>query len=289
LKRELRATATPESLAEWIEAGYLRNVDGQDTRVVRLTLARVLSHLETIKDGRARDLARCAVLRSGQWALDMRSEIPSARELIDVVCSVAADMADAASVYARRVRQADARYSIGVRSRRTRVLLQSVPGLADRLGLISPAKLVVTSPPYPGVYVNYHRWKVRGRKETPAPFWLANRLDGNGLAYYTMAARADPSLTTYFARLEEAFTDVRFLCDDFTVVVQIVGFHNPSKDLPRYLAAMEAAGFTEMQFPDVATADDGRLWRQVPNRRWWAVNAAEMHTAVEVVLFHRAA
>ena len=67
----------------------------------------------------------------------------------------------------------------------------------------------------------------------------------------------------------------------------MVGFHNPQHDLPRYLDAMYGAGFEEVRYDDAATEDDGRLWRSVPNRRWWAANAADMHTASEVVLFHR--
>ena len=41
-------------------------------------------------------------------------------------------------------------------------------------------QLVVTSPPYPGVHVLYHRWQVDGRKEAPLPFMIANKLDGAG-------------------------------------------------------------------------------------------------------------
>ena len=57
-------------------------------------------------------------------------------------------------------------------------------GLADKLREIDAPKpkLVLTSPPYPGVYVNYHRWKLRGRREIPAPYWIAGREDGNGMS-----------------------------------------------------------------------------------------------------------
>jgi hypothetical protein len=59
--------------------------------------------------------------------------------------------------------------------------------------------LVLTSPPYPGVHVLYHRWQVDGRKETPQPFMIANRPDGAGNSYYTMGDRKYPELRTYFA------------------------------------------------------------------------------------------
>ena len=65
-----------------------------------------------------------------------------------------------------------------------------------------PAKLVLTSPPYPGVHVVYHRWQILGRKETPAPFWLANQRDGAGESHYLLGPRAEPELVTYYARLK---------------------------------------------------------------------------------------
>ena len=55
-------------------------------------------------------------------------------------------------------------------------------------------RLVLTSPPYPGVHVLYHRWQVDGRKEAPLPFMIANKLDGAGLSYYTMGDRKYPGL-----------------------------------------------------------------------------------------------
>jgi len=279
--------SSDESLDEWIDAGYLRNADDDEIVPVRQLLGSCLESLSELDEPGAADLARCAVLRSGQWALDMRSEIPAASALLDSLIGVTVDMVAAGRTYAASVRKTDARYPLDGVRRRTQVVEQGLPGLAARLaGKIPAPALVLTSPPYPGVYVNYHRWKVRGRRETPAPYWLANRQDGNGLAYYTMAARSDRTLATYFTKLESAFADVAKLCDRTTAVVQMVGFHDPATDLPRYLAAMHGAGFEEVRIPTLATNPDGRLWRSVPNRRWWATNAPEYRTAAEVVLVH---
>jgi hypothetical protein len=196
-------------------------------------------------------------------------------------------MIDAAGDYRREVRRADASYKAKGRTR-TQVVQQALPGLADRLeGRIRPPKLIITSPPYPGVYVNYHRWKVLSRRETPAPYWLANRRDGNGQSFYTMSARSDPSLNKYFSHLGNAFRDVARIADDRTLVVQMVGFHNPEIDLPRYLLTMKHAGFSELMIPEIAN-DSGRLWREVPNRRWWVQDGSKgVHTAKEVVLVHK--
>ena len=59
-------------------------------------------------------------------------------------------------------------------------------------------KLILTSPPYPGVHVLYHRWQVKGRKDTSAPFWIANIEDGQGETYYTFGYRYQNELRKYF-------------------------------------------------------------------------------------------
>lgn len=279
-----RSVAAP---VEWAEDGYHFNIDDGDLWRVRKFFSLALGSLSGVPAGRARDLARCAILRCGQWALDMRSEIPTITELRDALVDVAVGMSDAAEDYADEVRAVDATYNAG--QWRTAVVEQGLPGLARRISdRVQAPRLILTSPPYPGVYVNYHRWKVQGRWETPAPFWLADRRDGNGITYYTMAARTDPTLDRYFDQLEAAFGDLAELCDSSTVVVQMVGFHNPTHDLPRYLLAMKRSGFTEVRLPELATRADGRLWRHVPNRRWWTVNQpTAANTAREVVLFHR--
>jgi hypothetical protein len=278
-------------MAEWAAAGYLRNIDESALWRVRRLLGLALESLTVLELGPAQDLARCAVLRTAQWALDMRSDIPSARALRTALVATAEAMVDAASTYARAVGLVDATYPDPEHGRTT-ILEHGLPGLAERIAGRFPApRLVLTSPPYPGVYVNYHRWKVRGRRETPALFWIADRRDGNGLSHYTMSARAEPTLNVYFSRLASAFADLALVCDEGTTVVQIVGFHDPERDLPRYLEMLAAQRFSEVRIPALATRDDGRLWRDVPNRRWWAQTPARVtiapHTAQEIVLVHR--
>jgi hypothetical protein len=144
----------------------------------------------------------------------------------------------------------------------------------------------LTSPPYPGVHVLYHRWQVDGRKETPAPFWIANKLDGAGASYYTMGDRKQAGLSSYFAALETSFQSIVRFCDADTTFVQVLSFSKPREQLPLYLEVMSACGLREIVLAE-ATGNDGRLWRPVPNRRWYT-NYLETDTECrEVVLFHR--
>ncbi len=267
----------------WYEKGYMKGLDTRATwrigRVIQLALAEV-----DTSDRLAAGFCRCIVLRTAQWALDMRSIVPTVAEFRSAMIANGQAMLGVAIAFAASVPEA---------AHLPYVVQDGLPGLADAVAEFRLQKptLVLTSPPYPGVYVNYHRWKLQGRREIPAPYWITSQLDGRGLAHYTMHARADRSLVTYFDRLRSAFEDLARLVDRRTVVVQLVGFNNPDDQLPRYLGAMNEAGFEEVALRELATADDGRLWRSVPSRRWWAEAQSRRtvvpHTAREVVLFHQ--
>ena len=153
-----------------------------------------------------------------------------------------------------------------------------------------PAKLVLTSPPYPGVHVVYHRWQILGRKETPAPFWLANQRDGAGESHYLLGPRAEPELVTYYARLKSVFTSTRALLDRESIVVQLVAFSDPAWQLSAYLQTMREAGFREVEADcDTAAKVAGRIWREVPGRKWYANRQGGLPASKEVMLLHRLA
>jgi hypothetical protein len=158
-----------------------------------------------------------------------------------------------------------------------------------RVTVHGPPRLVLTSPPYPGVHVMYHRWQVLGRRETPAPFWIANSLDGNAPSYYTFGDRQHPGLKTYFDAARAAFGSLARLADARTLFVQMVAFSDSSWQLPEYLETMRAGGLVEVPMLDLANAEDGRLWRSVPNRKWYANQRGDGGASKEVVLFHRKA
>ena len=151
-----------------------------------------------------------------------------------------------------------------------------------------PAKLVLTSPPYPGVHVLYHRWQIMGRRETPAPFWLANQRDGAGESHYMLGSRKERELRTYYSRLKSVFTSLRSLIGKDSLVVQLVAFSDPSSQLPTYLRTLDEAGFTEVEAdcrPDAKIG--GRIWRRVPGRKWYATKRGEIPASKEVLLLHR--
>jgi hypothetical protein len=216
----------------------------------------------------------------------MRSTVPSVGDYRRALVDNGSDMLSALREW---------RLSLPLPVLEPTVLDVGLPGLGDELRRLEcrTPRLLLTSPPYPGVYVIYHRWKLRGRREIPAPYWITGHQDGNGISHYTMGARAEPTLNRYFSQLELAFRDLVTVISTSTVVVQMVGFSDASDQLARYLQVMRSIGLQEFTIPELATEADGRLWRSVPNRRWWtearSKRAIAPHTSREVVLLHRLA
>lgn len=264
------------------DAGYTKHLDSAANWRLKKAIEQVLVTARKLKPKRLEAFARCVLLRTSQWALNGRKNLPTIADFRDMLVTDATAMI----VGARELREA---------------VLRSGHGFADIVclnrttnGLESDAtfalgrrpRLVVTSPPYPGVHVLYHRWQVDGRKETPAPFWIANRLDGDGAAYYTMGSRTK-ELNSYFANLKASLQSVAALCERDTMVVQVVAFAQPDWQLPRYLSVADDVGLAECLLPTGTSTPDGRLWRTVPNRRWYADQRGTTNSSEEVVLFHR--
>jgi len=267
---------------EWIETGYQRNIGTKNTWPIRKLLELALGTLDNLQNRRQRQFARCVLLKSGQWALDCRKEIPTVGELRARILKDAERMAAGARAYAHALR------STGETAARAICLHRSALGLEfDRVWQFNrKPKLIVTSPPYPGIHVLYHRWQIRGRRETPAPFWIAGMQDGCGASFYTFGDRKQHDLTNYFARTEAVFKSLAVLSSEKTVIIQIVAFSDPLTQLPRYLDAMTNAGLAEIK-PERMESRDGRIWRGVPNRKWYASQRGEIGASKEVVLFHR--
>jgi hypothetical protein len=168
-------------------------------------------------------------------------------------------------------------------------LQQSVIGIesSELAQKYLPPRLILTSPPYPGVHVLYHRWQVNGRRETPAPYWVAGSLDGNGDSYYTFGSRKQPLLKDYFKQARASFSSLAKVADKRTLLIQLVAFSEPSWQLPAFIDAMHQAGFCEMQISDISNSTDGRLWRHVPNRKFYAGQKGSITASKEVLLIHR--
>ena len=255
-------------------------------RAVELFITEALEHAKTLRFPRQRAFARCALLRLGQWSLDCRDFVmPRRRLLANQLPILVRNMLDGMTEFVDNcAARGAAKNEI---SRRRRLFYGSSADLRALLGRVDPEsrpRLVLTSPPYPGVHVLYHRWQYRGRKETSAPYWIADVPDGFGGAYYTAGSRTPTGLSNFFQTITKVFKSVHSVVARDATVVQLVGFNDVASQHPRYLASMNEAGFEEWGFNSQANE---RLGRRVPNRRWYAKLKGEVDASSETMLIHR--
>ena len=233
---------------------------------------------------RRRRFARCALVRVGQWALDSRLYIPSNADIADHLEERVNGMLEGLAALVSAARESGT-YKYKITADRRLLQYSAANPLLTRVLRrrgISP-KLILTSPPYPGVHVLYHRWQIRGRKETSAPYWIADLKDGRGEAYYTMGGRSNLGLRKYFERLSAAFRNLRTIASPDTTLVQLIAFSHAESQLPLYLEAMENAGFVESTTGSLAS----RQVRVVPNRKWYNQGKVPNDASAEVLLVHR--
>jgi|SRR5215211_3193102 len=283
LNDKLNLRNSPKRALAWIEQGYQHNISGRRTWPIRKTLELALAEINDLPTLTQQRLARCVLLRTAQWALDSRRQIPSAKDFRQRSAINFEEMLEGAAEYTAAVNSAEPPAPPVICLHRSVIGLEQDPQLQDR-----PApKLILTSPPYPGVHILYHRWQVQGRRETAAPFWIADSMDGHGAAHYTFGDREQQNLQGYYAMLLDAYASIASIANCDTLVVQLVAFSDPSWQLPRYLEVMEEAGLAEAPFRACASSTDGRLWRSVPNRKWYADQRGSTTSSKEVVLFHQ--
>jgi hypothetical protein len=267
---------------------YLRNLPDE----ARAFFFWVFERLADLPKLRQQKFVRLILLGAGQWGLDCKNQVPMASEFKTEFCQRLRAATGEFFDYISGIAAANEIPRCQLSSMR-RVINHSSEECGED-GRIPeswlPAKLVLTSPPYPGVHVVYHRWQVLGRKETPAPFWLANQRDGAGESHYLLGPRDEDELVTYYVRLKSVFSSVQSLLDENSIVVQLVAFSDPVWQLKTYLETMKEAGYVEMEADCVTSAKvRGRIWREVPGRKWYANKRGEIPASKEVMLLHKLA
>jgi hypothetical protein len=249
-------------------------------------VATALSLARRLPVSRQRSFARAVLLRLGQWALDCRDHpAPSGRRLGDKLPELTDELLAGMAEFVEQCRRAGLRK--GEIVNRRLLLCRSAAGLHedDRLlKLRKRPRLVLTSPPYPCVHVLYHRWQVQGRKESAAPYWIAQVPDGYYASHYTGGSRTPTGERAYFSMIRSVFSSVRELLARDGIVVQLIGFADVQRQLPRYLETMQEAGFATWRPPGL---EKTYLSRRVPNRKWYAKLQGAVDASSEMLLFHR--
>jgi hypothetical protein len=271
-----------EQIAAYIDPQKTRNLSLARARFIKKALAGALVTIESLPTLNAQDFARCVLLRTGQWALDGREKHTPLGDFRNKLAATAHEMLASIVALARRIKRGPGSVTILNRDASTLALVAALCKLENR------ASLVVTSPPYPGVHVLYHRWQVDGRHETPAPYWIAGCDDGQGESCYNLGDKRKSTADNYFCKSLVTLRAIRQVIRDDGYMIQLVAFSKPEEHLPRYLENMCAAGFTELRHTEVSSpAQHSRIWREVPHRKWHAALNGKTHSANEAVLIHR--
>lgn len=251
---------------------------------VALALEPFIAAIPSLISERRRLAARAVVLDAGQRAVDGRAIPLRGDRVPSLVRSSLNGLLGGLAGFAAQIRSNGDRPSVVSRRRVLRVGDAAKLASSTALNrLAHKGRLVVTSPPYPGIHVLYHRWQVGGRTETAMPFWIADELDGAGPKHYTLGGRSRVGQDYYFQAIKATWSSVRRLLAQDAVVVQLVAFARPDEQLPKYLDAMTGAGFVR----DENAEPSG--WRVVPNRRWYYRVKPEREQAREALLIHRIA
>jgi hypothetical protein len=151
----------------------------------------LIDRTQKLKKTRQREFVRLILLATGQSALDCKTMLPSTGALLNEFHDA---LESALFGFRKFWRDAAAAHAVPPckLTQFRRILNRSCASCHSDKRIPQnwlPARLVLTSPPYPGVHVLYHRWQILGRRETPAAFWIANQADGAGGSYYTFGPR----------------------------------------------------------------------------------------------------
>lgn len=254
---------------------------------LRDTLTHALASVGALDKPRQRQFAKASLLRTAQWALDCRAAIPSREEFLDRHCDDMGEMlAGAESFRAQLERTFGSPSRAAIRNRR--ILTRSAAGLeTDRRipRTWGAPRLVLTSPPYVGVHILYHRWQVRGRRETSAAYWLAGCLDGQSNTYYNFADRRHKSMDRYLDSMRAAYASVAALMGPDSTMVQLVAFARPVDQLGPFMEALEQVGLFEVDHGNGISAVP--VSRKVPHRKWYADAKGPSGASKEFLLIHR--
>lgn len=283
------------AISKWTDS-FQRDLDQRNARVVDLNddviaphvaafLGAGMHRLHQLRFPRQQRFVRCALLRTGQWASERGTSWPSLEEVRFFFGSRIYEMFDELDQWVEVCRKAgipkNQLTSYRMLMNRSCIGIEQEPEM--RL-LHRRVKLVITSPPYPGVHIVYHRWQVRGRRETASLYEVAGLNDGHTEAYYTLGSRTPTGLQRYFSSIRAAFSGLRRLLHPQAVVAQLIAFSDAEIQHPLYLQAMEEAGYEALELPGVQISP---LQRMVPSRRWYAALAGRCDASRELLLLHR--
>ena len=145
-------------------------------------------------------------------------------------------------------------------------------------------KLILTSPPYPGIHISYNKWQLHGRRDTKLPYWIMNSKPPV-MTKFTYKGNQSRGLVNYYRYMTKVYLKLKPYCSHNCYIVKLLSFRNKAKEFRLYREAMANAGLEEIK---IIKNGDGRLWRIVPKRRWQVrYSKKKLKSNKEVLLLYR--
>ena len=149
--------------------------------------------------------------------------------------------------------------------------------------------LIITSPPYPGVNINYNRWQINGKLDTDLPYYIINKKENNQKPYFHLGSNSlsDGLTKKYMKNALNVYSGLHKTLADDGYLIQLVGFADISSQFDFFLNVMALSGFHELKIKKLNGKGDGRIWRNVPGRKWHASQKGKLQSSNEVLLIHK--
>ncbi|MCX5915050.1 MAG: DNA methyltransferase [Deltaproteobacteria bacterium] len=247
------------------------------------TILKLIRDTENISNANTRRLAKIVVLNVARRSIDGRSKIIPYYLVSNVFKRVSQEVIADIRKCCNGARP-DEHYFFERDS--LKVINCDAKRLANRLSEFkNKIRLVVTSPPYPGVHVLYNRWQVHGRRETDLPFRLLGYNSSRAASFYTLGTRnSHEASENYQDQMGRVLSSIYELMAPGAVFAQVIAFpKNDGHHITEYERLMKNTGFKPLQ-PNLM-----KIQRSVPNRKWYTQIDKNKKQPIEHIFLNRKA
>ena len=234
-----------------------------------------------VDDNDAREYALLTVLKIGQICFDRRNNAISPHVLKNSFATVTRLFYEKMQIH---IENCQNNGMLRQKKSAIKIIQTDALNLPALITAKSEIALILTSPPYPGTHILYHRWQVYARWETDLPYHLLGIDNRNYESHYTLGHRNEPGNANYFLKLGKIFSQLSSLISPSTVVAQVVAFSRPEKHIVQFREMMAVAGYKELRKYD---EPNFIVKRSIPHRRWYAQIAPKQESSMEFLFLHK--
>ena len=234
-----------------------------------------LKKLKEIKDKKVKDFLKLLILRCLHSTLHDKRPIADFHIFKRKIRSNSLDMLEGMSALDKYLINSRNKFSIYSKSS---TKINKTKELKSK-----KVKLIITSPPYPGINISYSRWQIHGRRNTTLPYLVLGIPVPENKSIFNFQSPRNKTYNLYFDKLKTIFKSIKKICSKNTIILQLVAFNHENGLFEKYLKTLEDCGFKEMKLKK-----KGRVWREVPNRSWQAKFVkGNIPASNEVLLLHK--